>query len=119
MKETINTLKKQIESVRKNIESTLIMMMKDHDVEDINCGGYSCTPVIANDSDAFTLDSIQLCRTRSGDEYILCEASGEYDNINITAKSMDIEYLIAVYEWTLEYFENEYEEDSDEDDDEE
>lgn len=114
MKETINTLKKQIESVRKNIESTLIMMMKDHDVEDINCGGYSCTPVIANDSDAFTLDSIQLCRTRSGDEYILCEASGEYDNINITAKSMDIEYLIAVYEWTLEYFENEYEDNSDE-----
>ena len=119
MKETINTLKKQIETVRENIESTLIKMMKDHDIEEINCGGYSCTPVVANDVDTFTLNEIQLCRTKGGDEYILCEASGEYDNIYITAKSMDIEYLIAVYEWTLEYFENEYEEDSYEDDDEE
>ena len=114
MKETINTLKEQIGSVRESIESTLIKMMKDHNVEDINCGGYSWTPVISNDTDTFTLDSIQLCCTRGGDEYILCNASSDYDNVSITAKSMDIEYLIAVYEWALEYFENEYEEDSDE-----
>ena len=102
MKETINTLKKQIETVRENIESTLLAMMRYHDVEDINCGGYCCTPVISNDVDTFTLDEIQLCRTANGDEYILCEGSGAYDNIYITAKSMDIEYLIAVYEWVME-----------------
>ena len=98
----INTLKEQIANVRENIESTLIKMMKDHNVEDIDCTGYSNTPVISNDVDTFTLSEIQLCRTMNGDEYIICEGSGEYANIYITAKSMDIEYLIGVYEWVLE-----------------
>ena len=101
-KNNINTLKEQIANVRENIESTLIKMMKDHNVEDIDCTGYSWTPVISNDTDTFSLDSIQLCCTRGGDEYILCDASSEYGNISITAKSMDIEYLIAVYEWVME-----------------
>ena len=102
MKDAINTLKEQIANVRENIESTLLAMMRYHNVEDIACGGYISTPVISNDVDTFTLNEIQLCRTKGGDEYILCEGSGEYDNIYITAKSMDIEYLIAVYEWVLE-----------------
>lgn len=101
MKDTINTLKEQIANVRENIESTLLAMMRHHNVEDIDCGGYSSTPVISNDVDTFTLNEIQLCRTANGDEYILCEGSGDYDNIYITAKSMDIEYLIAVYEWVM------------------
>ena len=102
MKNAINTLKEQIANVRENIESTLLAMMRYHNVESIDCVGYSSTPVISNDVDAFTLNEIQLCRTMTGDEYILCEGSGEYDNIYITAKSMDIEYLIAVYEWAME-----------------
>ena len=98
----IDSLKEQIANVRENIESTLIKMMKDHNVEDIDCTGYSWTPVISNDTDTFSLDSIQVCCTRGGDEYILCDASSEYGNISITAKSMDIEYLIEVYEWVME-----------------
>ena len=101
MKDAINTLKEQIANVRENIESTLLAMMRHHNMTEVDCTGFSCTPVIANDVDTFTLDEIQLCSTRGG-EYILCKASGEYDNIYITAKSMDIEYLIAVYEWVLE-----------------
>ena len=101
MKDTLNTLKEQIANVRENIESTLLAMMRHHNVTEADCTGFSCTPVIANDVDTFTLNEIQLCSTRGG-EYILCEASGEYDNIYITAKSMDIEYLIAVYEWVME-----------------
>ena len=100
-KNNIDALKEHIANVRENIESTLIKMMKDRNVEDIDCGGYSSTPVISNDVDTFTLNEIQLCRTNGG-EYILCEGSGDYDNIYITAKYMDIEYLIAVYEWVLE-----------------
>lgn len=102
MKETINTLKKQIESVRENIESTLLAVMRHHDVETIQCDGFSNTPVISNDVDTYTLNEIQLCRTVNGDEYILFEGSGYYENIYITAKSMDIEYLIGVYEWAME-----------------
>ena len=106
----IDSLKEHIANVRKDIESTLIKMMKDHNVEDIDCTGYTHTPVISNDTDTFTLDSIQLCCTRGGDEYILCDAGSEYGNISITAKSMDIEYLIAVYEWVLENQEELFEE---------
>ena len=98
----INTLKEQIANIRENIESTLLAVMRHHDVETIQCDGFSNTPVISNDVDTFTLNEIQLCRTVNGDEYILFEGSGDYDNIYITAKSMDIEYLIAVYEWAME-----------------
>ncbi len=109
-KNNIDVLKEHIANVRDNIERTLIKMMKDRNVEDIDCGGYSSTPVISNDVDTFTLNEIQLCRTNGGDEYILCEGSGDYDNIYITAKSMDIEYLIAVYEWVIENQEELFEE---------
>lgn len=98
----INTLKEQIANIRENIESTLLAVMRHHDVETIQCDGFSNTPVISNDVDTFTLNEIQLCRTVNGDEYILFEGSSDYDNIYITAKSMDIEYLIGVYEWAME-----------------
>ena len=98
----IDSLKEHIANVRENIESTLIKMMKDRNMETIQCDGFSNTPVISNDVDTFTLNEIQLCRTANGDEYILFEGSGDYDNIYITAKSMDIEYLIGIYEWVME-----------------
>ena len=101
-KNNIDALKEHIANVRDNIESTLIKMMKDRNVENIDCGGYSSTPVISNDVDTYTLNEIQLCYTKSGDEYILCEGSSEYYSIYIAAKSMDIEYLIGIYEWVLE-----------------
>ena len=112
-KNNIDALKEDIANIREHIESTLLAVMRHHDVETIQCDGFSSTPVISNDVDTFTLNEIQLCRTINGDEYILFEGSGDYDNIYITAKSMDIEYLIAVYEWVLENQEelfNEYDE---------
>lgn len=101
-KNNIDALKEHIANVRDNIESTLIDMLKHRNITEVDCGGFNSTPVISNDTDTFTLNEIQLCRTMNGDEYILFEGSGDYDNIYITAKSMDIEYLIAVYEWVLE-----------------
>ena len=101
-KNNIDALKEDIANIREHIESTLLAVMRHHDVETIQRDGFSSTPVISNDVDTFTLNEIQLCRTMNGDEYILFEGSGDYDNIYITAKSMDIEYLIAVYEWVLE-----------------
>ncbi len=102
MKDALNTLKKQISDARENIESTLIKMMNDNNVENIDCTEYSYTPTIENDMDTFTLSEIQLCHTKGGDNYILCVGSSEYDTVYIIAKSMDIEYLIEVYEWVLE-----------------
>lgn len=110
MKDAINTLKEQITNVRDNIESTLLDMLKSRNITEVDCGGFNSTPVISNDVDTFTLNEIQLCRTMNGDEYILFEGSGDYDNIYITAKSMDIEYLIGIYEWVLENEETLFEE---------
>ena len=101
-KNNIDALKEHIANVRENIESTLLDMLKSRNITEVDCGGFNSTPVISSDVDTFTLNEIQLCRTMNGDEYILFEGSGDYDNIYITAKSMDIEYLIAVYEWVLE-----------------
>lgn len=109
-KNNIDVLKEHIANVRDNIESTLLAMMRHHNVDDIDCREYCSTPVISNDADTFTLNEIQLCRTMNGDEYILFEGSGDYGNIYITAKSMDIEYLIAVYEWVMENQEELFEE---------
>ena len=115
-KNNIDALKEHIANVRDNIESTLIKMMKERNMEYIDCVGYSNTPVISNNVDTFTLNEIQLCRTKNGDEYILCEGSGDYDNIYITAKSMDIEYLIGIYEWVLENEEDLFKEVEDDED---
>ena len=76
-KNNIDALKEHIANVRENIESTLIDMMRHHNVDDIDCGEYCSTPVISNDVDTFTLNEIQLCRTMNGDEYILFEGSGD------------------------------------------
>jgi hypothetical protein len=110
----INTLKEQIANIRENIESTLLAVMRHHDVETIQCDGFSNTPVISNDVDTFTLNEIQLCRTINGDEYIIFEGSSDHDNIYITAKSMDIEYLIGIYEWVKENQEELFEVEEDE-----
>lgn len=110
----INTLKEEIANIREHIESTLLAVMRHHDVETIQCNGFSNTPVISNDVDTFTLNEIQLCRTVNGDEYIIFEGSSDHDNIYITAKSMDIEYLIGVYEWAMENQEELFEVEEDE-----
>ena len=101
MKDAINTLKEQIANVRDNIESTLLAMLRHRNITEVDCGGFNSTPVIANDADTITLDAIELCNV-NGNEYILFNGCGEYENYYIPLKSMDIEYLIAVYEWVLE-----------------
>jgi hypothetical protein len=101
MKDAINTLKEQIANVRDNIESTLLAMLRYRNITEVDCGGFNSTPVIANDADTITLDAIELCNV-NGNEYILFNGCGEYENYYIPLKSMDIEYLIAVYEWVLE-----------------
>ena len=101
MKDAINTLKEQITNVRDNIESTLLAMLSHRNITEVDCGGFNSTPVISNDTGMITLDAIELCNV-NGNEYILFNGCGEYENYYIPLKSMDIEYLIAAYEWVLE-----------------
>lgn len=100
-KNNIDALKKHITNVRDNIESTLLDMLKSRNITEVDCGGFNSTPVISSDTDTITLDVIELCNV-NGNEYILFNGCGEYENYYIPLKSMDIEYLIAVYEWVLE-----------------
>ncbi len=100
MKDAINTLKEQIVNVRNNIESTLINILKQNNITEIDCCGFSDRPIIVNDIDTFELDGIELCNVK-GNEYILFIGCGLYENYYIPLKSMDIEYLIGVYEWVL------------------
>jgi hypothetical protein len=100
-KNNIDALKEHIANVRDNIESTLLAMLRYRNITEVDCGGFNSTPVIANDADTITLDAIELCNV-NGNEYILFNGCGEYENYYIPLKSMDIEYLIAVYEWVLE-----------------
>lgn len=100
-KNNIDALKEHIANVRDNIESTLLDMLKSRNITEVDCGGFNSTPVISSDTDTITLDVIELCNV-NGNEYILFNGCGEYENYYIPLKSMDIEYLIAVYEWVLE-----------------
>jgi hypothetical protein len=100
-KNNIDALKEHIANVRDNIESTLLAMLKSRNITEVDCGGFNSTPVISSDTDTITLDAIELCNV-NGNEYILFNGCGEYENYYIPLKSMDIEYLIAVYEWVLE-----------------
>ena len=100
-KNNIDALKEHIANVRDNIESTLLAMLKSRNITEVDCGGFNSTPVISSDTDTITLDAIELCNV-NGNEYILFNGCGEYENHYIPLKSMDIEYLIAAYEWVLE-----------------
>lgn len=108
-KNNIDALKEHIANVRDNIESTLLDMLKSRNITEVDCGGFNSTPVISSDTDTITLDAIELCNV-NGNEYILFNGCGEYENYYIPLKSMDIEYLIAVYEWVLENQEDIFEE---------
>lgn len=100
MKDALNTLKKQIENARDNIELTLIGMLKYRNITEVDCCEFNSAPVISNNMDTITLNNIELRNV--GHEYILFSGSDEYGIYYIPLKSMDIECLIGVYEWVLE-----------------
>lgn len=108
-KNNIDALKEHITNVRDNIESKLLAMLRSRNITEVDCGGFNSTPVISSDTDTITLDVIELCNV-NGNEYILFNGCGEYENYYIPLKSMDIEYLIAVYEWVMENQEELFEE---------
>ena len=113
MKDAINTLREQIANVRENIENSLLAMMRQHNMENVCCGGCSDDPpVMSGDTDIVILDDIELCNI-NGNEYILFHGCGEYENYHITLKDMDIECLITVYEWVLENQEELFDESDD------
>lgn len=90
---------KEVKKMRKAMVENLIDLMKRHGVNKVYCSAVNdCPPVIfvaICDDDVIRLDTIEFV---SGDKY-------EYILFNgvVNASQMDIELLVEVYNWIIDY----------------
>ena len=95
----------EIKKMRKAMVENIIDLMKKHNVSEVYCSYLTDCPVIhvgICDDDVTTLDTIEYV---SGDnyEYILLNGSSELSNGVVNASQMDIELLVEVYNWVMDY----------------
>lgn len=89
----------EIKKMRKAMVENLIDLMKQHKVNEVYCSAVNdCPPVIfvaICDDDVTRLDTIEFV---SGDKY-------EYIIFNgiVNASQMNIELLVEVYNWIMDY----------------
>jgi hypothetical protein len=91
---------KAVNNIRQAIIENIIDLMKRHNVNEI-CPEYlSYAPTICIDSygECYTLDSFELINNGEYD-HLVFNGSGENENTFVTAKQMDIELLVDVYNW--------------------
>lgn len=96
---------KEVRQMRKAMVENIIDLMKKHNVNDVYFPHLNNCPVIHNgicSDDVTTLNTIELV---SGDnyEYILFEGSSDFSNGVVNASDMDIELLVEVYNWIMDY----------------
>lgn len=101
---TIAKFKKEVETLRKQIEKYLISLMEAHDVDVIDCCYTEGCPVIIEgvsfdtDYSTYTLDTIRLYLGMNG-KYISFDCSNNCSGDSIDLDNLDIEKLIDVCEW--------------------
>ena len=97
---------KEVKKMRKAMEENLIDLMKQHGVSEVYCSKVNaCPPIIHNglyEDDVIMLDSIKLISCGDNDS-ILLEGIGECQNGDVYASLMDIELLVEVYNWVMDY----------------
>lgn len=97
---------KEVKSMRKAMEENLIDLMKKHGVNEVYCSAVNaCPPVIHNgiyEDETYMLDTIRLLSGKDNDS-ILLEGVSECCNGNVYASLMDIELLVEVYNWVMDY----------------
>jgi hypothetical protein len=96
---------KEVRQMRKAMVENIIDLMKKHNVNEVYCSYFTDCPVIHNgicSDDVTTLDTIELV---SGDnyEYILFNGNSDFSNGVVNASDMDIELLVEVYNWIMDY----------------
>ncbi|MBO7241552.1 MAG: hypothetical protein J6U90_03790 [Methanobrevibacter sp.] len=108
MKNLINTTPfiNEVREMRKAMVENLIELMRQHGVSEVYCSAVNdCPPVIHNgiyEDETYTLDTITLISC--GDNVnILLEGVSECSNGNIYASQMDIELLVEVHNWVMDY----------------
>lgn len=97
---------KEIKRMRQAMVENIIDLMKRHGVNEVSCSEVNaCPPVIHNgiyEDETYTLDTIRLL-SRGGNDSILLEGMSECCDGNIYASLMDIELLIEVHNWIMDY----------------
>lgn len=97
---------KEVREMRKAMVENLIDLMKQHGVNEVYCSAVNaCPPVIHNgiyEDETYTLDTITLI-SRGDNDSILLEGVSECCNGNVYASLMDIELLVEVYNWVMDY----------------
>lgn len=96
---------KEVRQMRKAMVENIIDLIKKHNVNEVYCSYLNNRPIIHNgicSDDVTTLDTIELV---SGDnyEYILFNGSSDFSNGVVNASDMDIELLVEVYNWVMDY----------------
>ena len=97
---------KEVKSMRNAMVDNLIDLMKRHGVSEVYCSAVNaCPPVIHNgiyEDETYTLDTIKLLSGRDNDS-ILLEGESECGEGEVYASLMDIELLVEVHNWVMDY----------------
>lgn len=96
---------KEVREMRNAMIENIIDLMKKHNVNEVYCSYLTDCPVIHNgicSDDVTTLDTIELV-SRDNYEYILLNGSSELSNGVVNASDMDIELLVEVHNWIMDY----------------
>lgn len=97
---------KEVREMRKAMIENLIDLMKQHGVSEVYCSAVNaCPPVIHKgicEDDVFTLDGIDLFNY-GGKEFIILIGGNECYNGVVDPNYMDIELLVEVHNWVMDY----------------
>ena len=90
----------ELNNIRQAIIENIIDLMQRHNVNEIRPEDLSYTPTISIDSngDCYTLDSFEILNNGKY-EHLVFNGSCENENTFVSAKQMDIEWLVDVYNW--------------------
>ena len=97
---------KEVKAMRKAMEENLIDIMKQHGVSEAYCSEVNaCPPIIHNgiyEDETYMLDTIRLLSGRDNDSILMVGVSESCDG-EVYASLMDIELLVEVYNWVMDY----------------
>ncbi len=97
---------KEVKQMRQAMIDNIIDLMKRHGVNEVYCSAVNaCPPAIHNglyENDVIMLDTIRLL-SRGDNHSILLEGIGECQNGEVYASLMDIELLVEVHNWIMDY----------------
>ena len=97
---------KEVKQMRQAMIDNIIDLMKRHGVSEVYCSAVNaCPPVIHSgiyEEETYMLDTIRLL-SRGDNDSILLVGVSECCNGDVYASLMDIELLVEVHNWIMDY----------------